>query len=268
MDEEIEAYYGRGREQGRLTSGAGRLEFWRTTELLARWLPDAPATVLDVGGAAGIHAFPLAGRGYSVHLLDPVELHLTQARAVRAPAALASVLRADARTLPFPDACADAVLLLGPLYHLVDRGDRELALREAFRVLRPGGVVVAAAVSRWGSALDGVVRGWIADDEFAAVVEEDLRTGTHRNDSRRERWFTTAYFHRPEELVEEVAAAGFAVDGPVAVEGLAGLADARLAELLDDPVSRERLLGLVRATEREPALLGVAGHLLVQGRRP
>ncbi|WP_328293144.1 class I SAM-dependent methyltransferase [Kineococcus sp. NBC_00420] len=268
MDDEITAYYDRGRERGRLTSGAGRLEFWRTTELLGRWLPAAPATVLDVGGAAGVHAFPLAERGYAVHLLDPVELHVAQARAVETPAPLASVLRGDARALPFPDGSADAVLLLGPLYHLVEAADRALALREAFRVLRPGGVVVAAAISRWGSALDGVLRGWIADEQFAAVVEEDLRTGRHRNDSRRERWFTTAYFHRPEELAAELSTAGFTVDGPVAVEGLAGLADAHLGELLDDPVSRERLLGLVRATEREPALLGVAGHLLARGSRP
>ena len=264
METEISRYYERGREQGRLSAGAGRLEAWRTTELLHRWLPAPPSTVLDVGGAAGVHALPLAARGHVVHLLDPVALHVEQARAAGAASErpLASAGPGDARDLPFPDGSADAVLLLGPLYHLTEREDRLRALREAHRVLRPGGVVVAAAVSRWASAVDAVTRGWIADAEFAAVVAEDVATGRHRNDGERERWFTTAFFHRPEELAAELAQAGFAVDGPVAVEGLAGLAP---AELLADAVSRERLLELVRRTEREPALLGVGGHLLAAG---
>ena len=77
------AYYDRGTEQGRLADW-GRLEFLRTRELLARFLPAPPATVLDVGGAAGAYALPLAAEGYEVHLLDPVALHVEQARAASA----------------------------------------------------------------------------------------------------------------------------------------------------------------------------------------
>lgn len=258
-----QAYYAGGREAGRLAAGAGRLEFWRTRELLDRWLPPAPATVVDVGGGAGAYAVPLGAAGYDVHLLDPAPLHVEQARA----AGVTSAVLGDARELPFGDGTADAVLLLGPLYHLTDRADRLRALREAHRVLRPGGVVVAAAISRWASAVDGVLRGWIADDAFAAVVGRDLTDGQHRNPTATPRWFTTAFFHRPGDLSAELTEAGFAVTGPVAVEGLAGLADEGLSALLDDPVTRERLLDLVRRTEDEPALLGVAGHLLAAGRR-
>ncbi|WP_432565342.1 class I SAM-dependent methyltransferase [Kineococcus sp. SYSU DK003] len=267
MDELAEDYYARGREHTRLTSGTGRLEFWRTTELLARWLPAAPAVVLDVGGAAGAYALPLAARGHTVHLVDPAPVHVEQARAASAaaPEPLGSVALGDARDLEWPGASVDAVLLLGPLYHLTSAADRARALSEAFRVLRPGGVVVAAAITRWASALDAVARGWLADDEFARIVSDDVRTGLHRNDSARPGWFTTAYFHRPEEFAAELAAAGFAVEGPVAVEGLGELAT---DDLLDDPVARERLLALVRATEREPGLLGLGGHLLACGTRP
>jgi SAM-dependent methyltransferase len=266
---EVREYYAQGRERDRLERGAGLLEALRTTELLDRWLPAAPAVLLDVGGAAGRYAIPLAAAGYDVHLLDPMALHVHQAalasRAAIRP--LASVTHGDARRLPFLDASADAVLLLGPLYHLPQRADRRTALSEARRVLRPGGVVVVAAISRWASAMDGVVAGFLRYPEFAAMVAEALASGVHRNPTLRRGWFTTAYFHRPDELHGEVSAAGFHADGPVAVEGLAGWAP-DLDALLADPPTRTRILQVVRATEREPALLGASSHLLISGQKP
>jgi 2-polyprenyl-3-methyl-5-hydroxy-6-metoxy-1,4-benzoquinol methylase len=78
------AYYEEGRERDRLLRrGLGRLEYLRTRELLARYLPPAPATVLDVGGGAGVYALPLAREGYSVHLIDAVPLHVEQARDIK-----------------------------------------------------------------------------------------------------------------------------------------------------------------------------------------
>lgn len=267
--DEVQEYYALGREERRLDRGRGALEELRTRELLARWLPDPPATVLDVGGAAGRYALPLAALGHRVHLLDPAPLHVRQARAASSTAAapLASVTRGDARHLPFADAAADAVLLLGPLYHLQERADRLAALSEAVRVLRPGGVLVAAAISRWASAIDGAALGFLADPEFARIVERDLATGRHENPARRPGWFTTAYFHRPDELREELAAVGLAVEGPVAVEGVGGLAP-DLDGMLAEPSTRGRLLAIVRATEQEPALLGVSSHLIAMGRAP
>ena len=139
------AYYDRGTEEGRLAD-SGRLEFLRTRELLARFLPAPPVTVLDVGGAAGAYALPLAAEGYEVHLVDPVALHVEQALAASAAqpdAPLASAVVGDARALPFDDESADVVLLLGPLYHLTEAADRTRALREARRALRPGGLLAA-----------------------------------------------------------------------------------------------------------------------------
>jgi hypothetical protein len=83
VDPEVIAFYQRGDEAGRLES-LGRLEFARTMELLERFLPPVPAVVLDVGGGAGGYALPLARRGYEVHLLDPIALHLEQALAEEA----------------------------------------------------------------------------------------------------------------------------------------------------------------------------------------
>jgi SAM-dependent methyltransferase len=142
--------------------------------LLTRFLPAAPAVVADVGGGPGVYAAWLASRGYHVHLLDPVPLHVEQARAL---APLASAAVGDARTLPFADASVDAILELGPLYHLLEAQDRRRALAEARRVLRPGGVLAAAAITRFASTIDGLLKGYMASPEFERIVERLLADG-------------------------------------------------------------------------------------------
>jgi len=262
-------HYSAGVERDRLTTGMGRLEELRTWDVLGRWLPPAPAVVLDVGGGPGHYATPLAAEGYDVHLLDVVPLHVEQARrtseASRRPLASAQV--ADARALPFADTSADVVLLMGPLYHLVERADRLSALRESQRVLRPGGIVIVSAVSRFASALSGFHSGFLRQEDFLSVVAVDLETGTHHNPDNRPGWFTTAYFHHPAELTEEIAEAGLELDGPVALEGLGGAAP-DIEGLLDDDESRLRVLDVLRRTEREPSLIGMSSHLMALGRRP
>jgi ubiquinone/menaquinone biosynthesis C-methylase UbiE len=140
--EEIAAYYAQGLERDRLASGPGALEFARTRALLEQYLPPVPAVIADVGGGPGRYAVWLAERGYRVDLVDPVALHVAQARMAassRPGAALASAEVGDARALRLPDANADAVLLLGPLYHLAERAERLQVLAEARRVCRQGG---------------------------------------------------------------------------------------------------------------------------------
>jgi ubiquinone/menaquinone biosynthesis C-methylase UbiE len=269
VDPEITAHYELGLEADRLRTW-GRLEAVRTEELLARHLPPPPATVLDVGGGPGAYALWLAARRYAVHLFDPVELHVAQAReasARRPDRPLASAEIGDARALPVADASVDAVLLLGPLYHLVEAGDRRRALAETRRALKPGGVLAAAAITRFASTIDGILKGALADPAFEAIVEEDLREGRHRNPDGRPDWFTTAFFHRPDELADELRAAGFELDALVAVEGVGAFAR-EPGTWLDDPGRRETLLRAIRRVESEPSLLGASPHVLAIACKP
>jgi SAM-dependent methyltransferase len=267
--DEVLGYYALGGEQGRLEEAYFPLERTRTQELVARHLPPPPGVVLDVGGAAGAYAFWLAEQGYEVHLVDPVPLHVEQAEkasGARTDGQLTSARVGDARRLDFGDDTADAVLLLGPLYHLTERGDRLAALAEARRVLRRGGRVFAAGISRFASLLDGL-RGAVFDHEaFAGIVERDLADGQHRNETGIADFFTTAFFHQPAELGVELREAGLALDGLFAVEG-PGAFVPDFRRRWEEAGSRQRLLDLVRRVEREPALLGVSPHLLAVGRK-
>jgi ubiquinone/menaquinone biosynthesis C-methylase UbiE len=264
IDPEITAHYELGVERDRLTTW-GRLEAERTRELLARHLPPPPAVIMDIGGAEGVYALPLAAAGYAVHMLDAVESHVAVARAASAAqseAPLASVAVGDARALPYDDATADGVLMLGPLYHLTVAGDRLTALREAHRVLRPGGVLLAAAISRFASTFEGLRLGLIHDPRFETIVEGDLRDGVHRNPDAtgRPEWFTLAYFHTPHQLRDEVEGAGFGDVQLVAIEGLG--APAHLNDALDDPARRDTVMRAIRRVESEPSLLGSSPHLM------
>jgi SAM-dependent methyltransferase len=263
FDPSIEAHYNRGIERARL-SQESQLEFLRTQELLERHLPASPAAVLDVGGGPGVYAGWLADRGYAVRLVEPVARHVAEARTISQAQRQHPFTAAlgDARRLDEPSAAYDAVLLMGPLYHLVERADRLLALREARRVVRAGGCVVAVGISRFASLLDGLRSGWLGDPMFRAMIEQDLKTGQHRNPEpdRRPEWFTTAYLHRPDELAEEVAAAGLQIDGVFGIEGPGWLI---WHERWDDPQQRAHLLETARAVERESAVLGSSAHLMV-----
>jgi SAM-dependent methyltransferase len=184
IDPAIETHYRTGYERSRLfPGGQPSLEYVRSMELLERLLPTPPARVLDAGGGPGTYAAPLARRGYRVHLVDPVPLHVDQARQASGadPAARFTVALGDARELAEPDASQDAVLLFGPLYHLTEAGQRRQALAQARRVLAPGGRLLAMAVSRFASLLDGLYADWLDDPVFRPIVDQDLADGQHRN---------------------------------------------------------------------------------------
>jgi ubiquinone/menaquinone biosynthesis C-methylase UbiE len=269
LPHEVTRYYEEGLEAQRLSGALGELELLRTKEIISRYLPDPPVTILDVGGGPGVYSCWLARDGHEVHLIDPVPLHVEQARQAsegQPEYPITSISLGDARNLNQPDASVDAVLLLGPLYHLTDRDDRILALREACRVLRKSGQIFAVGISRFASALDGLVSGLLGDPEFMQIVQRDLANGQHRNPTNKLSYFTTAFFHHPEELAAEVEEAGFQLERTLPIEGPAALLQ-DLDEQWDDQDHRILILNALRWLEDEPSILGITGHLMAIARK-
>ena len=261
----IRAYYEGGfDEDGRLTEGS--VEWVRSKELVGRVLPQPPARVADVAGGTGVYAVWLAELGHEVSLLDLVPSHVARARE-RAGAAgvVVDCVEGDARALPWPDDTFDVVMVMGALYHLPDQADRLACLREALRVLRPAGALVASYICRWASLFDGYRRGYVADDRFVAILAEDLSSGRHDNPSGHPMWFTRSYFHTPAEIPEELAAAGFQDIQVLPVEGFTSATG--VPQELRSDAGMAMVLGHLRALETEPALIGISSHLISLSRK-
>lgn len=261
LDEAVRRYYERGLEVDRLGGGlrTGPLEFVRTTQLLERFLPPSPVDVLDVGGGPGAYAAWLSDRGYGVHVVDPIPLHVEQAIAAH-PKVTGEV--GDARDLRQEEGSVAAVLLLGPLYHLVERVDRLRALCEARRVLQPGGVLLAAGISRFAGLLDLLVAERLHEPDIRPIVAAAIESGTFMGTA--DGLFTTAYFHLPRDLRMEVEEAGFTSVQVLSVEGPGFLA-ADFERRWSDPAQRDTMLWAAEVVESEPEMLAASSHLLAVG---
>jgi ubiquinone/menaquinone biosynthesis C-methylase UbiE len=256
-------------ERVRLDQHGGQLEYYRTKEIIARHLPRKPVVILDIGGGPGRYACWLAKLGHRVHLVDPVPLHVEQAKAAakaRRGKALTSATVGDARNLKFADRSAESVLLLGPLYHLVKRSDRVKALSEAYRTLKPRGFLFAAVISRFASSFDGLFRNFAEDPRFYRILRRDLKNGQHRNPTNNPQYFTTAFFHHPDELRSEIEEAGFASPKLYSLEGPGWLLP-DFERKWSDPQARAKILSIIRAVESEPTLLGQSAHILAVARK-
>ncbi len=265
--EVVEFYASLYDEAARGESVSVQIEFARTQEVVRRYLTTPGLRVADVGGGPGVHARWLANDGHHVTLVDPVGRHVEDARQINPASGSIRAEVGDARHLDLPDAGFDAVLLLGPLYHLPESEHRLMALSEAKRILKPGGILFAAGISRFAALHDGLAREKLFEGGFREMAEHDLATGVHLNPDERPGWFTTAYFHRPEELEAEMVAAGLSDVEVLGLEGLAGWLphlDARWQDAHD----RRVILDVLAALESEPSLRGASAHLLGVGIRP
>ncbi len=265
---EVLAYYEQFAEESRLGSGPFKLEFARTKDILQRVLPAPPVRIVDVGGAAGTYSAWLASQGYAVHLVDASARLVEEARRRNTSLAnpIESLTVADARSLPQGDGTADVVLIMGPLYHLPSQADRLAALAEASRVLVPSGLVIVAAISRYASTMAAFARHAALDPAFTQIRNQDLIDGQHRNDTGRLNYFTTAYLHRPEDVRQELEAAGFRNAAVLGVEGPGWILEDFEARW-NDPALRDNLMEVARALEAEPSVLGASAHLLGLGRK-
>lgn len=262
------AGYNAGVEKGRLRRGLGLIEFERTKEILLEELPPPPAVIYDIGGAYGEYAYWLASLGYEVYLYDLAEEHIRMAHEQENTAAvpLKGAAVADARHIPRHDTSADAILLFGPLYHMIEAKERRKCLDECRRLLKPGGKLFTANITCFATALKYTElydrRPVLDDDSYYRMVESTVRTGLHNGNE-----IGLVYFHRPEELRKEVAAAGFR---DVELRGVIGPAwiVRNIDEIWPDKVKREAIMRIVRLLEKEESLMGFSTHFLSLSHKP
>ncbi len=263
----VEAHYDREPEREWERLLRHRTEFAVTCRLLAEHLPAPPGQILDVGGGPGRYALHLTRQGYRVTLLDLSRrsLDLALEMATREGVYLPPPVQGEAMALPAEDGGRyDAVLLLGPLYHLLDAADRLAAAREAWRVLRPGGTIFAAFITRFAPLRDVAIHSpqWIVDnpERFRQLLEEGL------NPAYEGSGFPDSYFARPEEIAPLMESAGFVTHGLQGLEGIIAGHEETVNELEGE--AWEAWVTLNARLGREPSLHGAADHLLYVGAKP
>lgn len=224
------------------------------------------ARVLDVGGGPGRWTIWLLQRGHQVVLgdLSPGMLDIARRELDRAGLQAEGILEIDARDLGvLPDGAFDVVLSLGPFYHLVEEVDRQLALAEARRVLRPGGLLVATVMTRYPWSVGAIMEGGA---ERIAAARRALDTGVYQDPQPGR--LTDAYLFRVEDVRPFFETAGFSTRRLMAAQGLLHLVQEQVAELRErDPAAYEALLDITYRSSTDRSLLGASNHLLYAGER-
>ena len=137
-------FYSNYDEEGRLLSRHGQVEYLTTMRYIEKYLRPG-MRILEIGAATGRYSHALARRGYRVDAVELVQHNIDIFNSLTQPGELVTIRQGDARDLSFLESGNyDITLLLGPMYHLFTVEDQLQALKEAFRVTKPGGIVFAA----------------------------------------------------------------------------------------------------------------------------
>ena len=259
----VESYYDANAQTEWERFDRHRTEFAITRRAMSEFLPPPPARILDCGGGPGRYAIHLAGQGYAVTLLDLSQgnLDLARRKADEAGVSLAQVVHGNALDCSaFADASFDALLLMGPLYHLTTGEERCQALREALRLLRPGGVLFAAFITLYAPFRDALSKGYLRDFANQPQSAELLLQTQAANPG-----FTDAWFARPDEVRPWMESFGLRTLALLAAEGLAAGHEQHLNAL--DPQAFAFWAELNYRFAADPHLYGAADHLLYVGAR-
>lgn len=268
--DEVYDFYNAGAEIGRLERGLGKIEYYRTKEIITQYIKEQ-SEIYDIGGGIGVYAAWLAKAGHQVHLIELADgaVAFAKKEMMQENTFIAEV--GDARKINRPDESADVVLLLGPLYHLQNESDRALALKEAYRVLRKDGLLIAAGISKyssttWALSVYGAQNNLIDEASFFKMLQEELTTGNHNRPKEYPYLITQAYFATPESMQAEMKNIGFSIMNAHALEGCIWFTPC-LEEKWENEVSRNKLLEIIHLTEHAPELMGMSPHFIVVGRK-
>jgi S-adenosylmethionine-dependent methyltransferase len=261
----VQSYYDQTVQDEWTRLDVHRTEFAVTMLALSDFLPPPPASILDIGGGPGRYTIALARRGYDVTLLDLSEGNLAFAReqAEESGVAVSAFIHANVLALPdLPAPSYDAVLLLGPLYHLLTEEERLQAVQQALRPLRPGGPLFAAFITRFAQFRYAAKHDptWLPRDR--EYIEQLLATGVHVVPGL----FTDAYFAHPDEIVPLMESAGLCTLKLVGCEGAVSRIEEQINRLYGD--EGEFWAQMNYRLGQEPTMYGASDHLLYVGQKP
>ncbi len=137
-------YYSGYDEDSRLRSRHGMVEYLTTMRYVEKYLQPG-MRILEIGAATGRYSHALARKGYRVDAVELIQHNIDIFKKKTQPGETVTICQGNAKELNmFDDNSFDITLLLGPMYHLFTVSEQKLALAEALRVTKPGGILFAA----------------------------------------------------------------------------------------------------------------------------
>lgn len=262
---DITTYYNSDPEREHSRLNRHQLEYDLTWRYLNQYLPSR-GSILEVGAATGTYTLELAKRGYTLTSVDLSATLLDECRKKIANEGLEKQVRlvvADARDLSqITEKGFDAVLLMGPLYHLVEEADRMVALKEVFNRLREGGIIFSSFISRFGIMGDLLkdIPGWIEDQtEVQSLIVQGRRPDDYPRGGFR------GYFAKASEIVPLHEALGFETLVLAGVEPAISADDVSYSKLQGK--QRQLWLDLLYEISTEKSIIGASRHLLYIGKK-
>jgi len=263
VSKNIDYFYTKASEETRLDKGMGIFEFERTKTLISRYLSNSKLNIIDVGGGTGKYSKWLAQQGHHVHLVEPILKHIYIAKSrsseLKHPF---KVHHGEAKALKFANQYADLIILHGPLYHLQSKMDRQDVIKEAKRVLKPGGIILGFAINYTASTLVGLMNGLIHKPSFFNMCVDELTTGIHNPPEDFPWLLAEAYYHTPQKLKNEFTEQTLIHLNTIAVEGMAWLDHKYFTNMLH-PKHKNTLSELIKTTESDPYLLSFSPHMMI-----
>ncbi len=236
-------------EDVRLThSPAAQVEFLTTVRAIERDLPPL-ARILDVGAGTGVYSLHFARKGHQVSAVELSPANIQAFRAHLTPGDSIDLHQGNAVDLSiFPDSAFDAVLLLGPLYHLHKEEDCQQAIAEARRVCKPGGRIYAAFIG----------------NDFVPLTElsynaDYFASGDYDQDTFRLNDFPFV-FHTVDGCRAMLKKAGLTIERAIAADGVSELLADRINAM--DEANYQQYLKWHFYICEKPEFLGMTNHLL------
>lgn len=267
--DKIRHYYSEFNEKNRLINdNSGKLEFEMTMKKLDKYLPES-ATILDLGGAAGVYTFPLARKGYKMYLADLSDTLINQAKEQKEAENIENIISCDVVNAidlsRYNDEQFDVVLLFGPLYHLLDKGEREKCIKEVNRVLKKDGLVFASFIPYLSGSI-AIVDRYFRHPEQVGVenLNNVFKSGIFNNSDSN--GFQEGYYPTTEEIENLFKDNNFSTINISSIRGFGYEKEDKLYSI-DDVDMFNKIIELIEETSTEKSIIETCGHAMYIGKK-
>jgi ubiquinone/menaquinone biosynthesis C-methylase UbiE len=268
--EKVKSFYIEKDEWSRFDTPAGKLEFDLTLPIITSHLQQK-VEILDLGGGPGRYTIELAKLGHTLHLADLSQRNLDTAKKKFAEFGIdnvKSITQINAVNLSiYANDSFDAVLLLGPLYHLTDETERLACIKEVKRVLKPNGLIFAAFIPYLSGAIGVVGRMFLTPDQVnTETLNRVFEQGIFNN--LKNTGFQEGYYPTSDEVVSLFSSNGFSKILLRSVRGWGSGTEEQIYKLKDENFEMHKtVIDLINKTATDPSIIEMCWHAIYIGRK-